>query len=147
MITKSKKIIQTQRKIRIFPHESHEKPPFRQVPPYFFIRLYSSSLNSCIQFSQYIFLFSDKKFLITGVKLKGDSIKYVRYSFPFGFPHLRFSSIHNPYTSHFYIAQELEPYLGSLELNFFISKYNEMSNKSGKKVSIYALNYGLLRSF
>lgn len=39
----------------------------------------------------------------------------------------------NPYTSHFYIAQELEPYLGSLELNFFISKYNEMSNKSGKK--------------
>lgn len=34
-------------------------------------------------------------------------------------------------------------YLGSLELNFFISKYNEMSNKSGKKVSIYALNYGL----
>ena len=49
----------------------------------------------------------------------------------------------NPYTSHFYIAQELEPYLGSLELNFFISKYNEMSNKSGKKVSIYALNYGL----
>ena len=39
--------------------------------------------------------------------------------------------------------QELEPYLGSLELNFFISKYNEMSNKSGKKVSIYALNYGL----
>ena len=49
----------------------------------------------------------------------------------------------NPYTSHFYIAQELESYLGSLELNFFISKYNEMSNKSGKKVSIYALNYGL----
>mgnify|MGYP001780335911 FL=1 len=28
MITKSKKIIQTQRKIRIFPHESHEKQPF-----------------------------------------------------------------------------------------------------------------------
>jgi len=27
MITKSKKIIQTQRKIRIFPHESHEKQP------------------------------------------------------------------------------------------------------------------------
>lgn len=32
MITKSKKIIQTQRKIRIFPHESHEKPPFVNNP-------------------------------------------------------------------------------------------------------------------
>ena len=28
-------------------------------------------------------------------------------------------------------------------MNFFISKYNEMSNKSGKKSFIYALNYGL----
>lgn len=49
----------------------------------------------------------------------------------------------NPYTSHFYITKELEHILASLELNFFVSKYNEMSNKSGKKVSIYALNYGL----
>lgn len=49
----------------------------------------------------------------------------------------------NPYTSHFYISKQVEPILGSLELNFFLNKYNEMSSKNGDKVSIYALNYGL----
>lgn len=49
----------------------------------------------------------------------------------------------NPYCSHFHVSTEYEELLSSLELNFFISKYNEMSNKSGKKVSIYSLNYGL----
>lgn len=49
----------------------------------------------------------------------------------------------NPYCSHFYLAKEYEDMLNTLELNFFVSKYNEMSNKAGKKVSIYALNYGL----
>ncbi|PFA35450.1 hypothetical protein CN390_04285 [Bacillus cereus] len=49
----------------------------------------------------------------------------------------------NPYCSHFHVSTEYEDLLSSLELNFFISKYNEMSNKSGKKVSIYSLNYGL----
>lgn len=49
----------------------------------------------------------------------------------------------NPHCSHFHISQEFEELLSSLELNFFLSKYNEMSNKTGKKVSIYSLNYGL----
>ncbi|MFD1203772.1 hypothetical protein ACFQ38_01320 [Sporosarcina contaminans] len=49
----------------------------------------------------------------------------------------------NPFSSHFHISTEYEDLLSSLELNFFISKYNEMSNKSGKKVSIYSLNFGL----
>ncbi|KMZ43537.1 MULTISPECIES: hypothetical protein [Bacillales] len=49
----------------------------------------------------------------------------------------------NPYCSHFHVSIEYEDLLSSLELNFFISKYNEMSNKSGKKVSIFSLNYGL----
>ncbi|MEE1008802.1 MAG: hypothetical protein UH963_06650 [Agathobacter sp.] len=49
----------------------------------------------------------------------------------------------NPYTSHFYISKQIEHILGSLELNFFVNKYNEMSSKNGEKVSIYALNYGL----
>lgn len=53
------------------------------------------------------------------------------------------SERNNPFTSHFYIAKEAESTLASLELNFFVSKYNEMSNKAGKRVSIYALNYGL----
>lgn len=49
----------------------------------------------------------------------------------------------NPYTSHFYISKQIEHILDSLELNFFVNKYNEMSSKNGEKVSIYALNYGL----
>ncbi len=49
----------------------------------------------------------------------------------------------NPYCSHFYILLEYEKIISSLELNFFISKYNQMTSKNGKKVSIYALNYGL----
>lgn len=49
----------------------------------------------------------------------------------------------NPYCSHFHIAIGYEDIISSLELNFFVNKYNEMSNKSGKKVSIYSLNYGL----
>jgi hypothetical protein len=49
----------------------------------------------------------------------------------------------NPYTSHFYISKKIEHIMGTLELNFFVNKYNEMSSKNGEKVSIYALNYGL----
>ncbi len=49
----------------------------------------------------------------------------------------------NPYCSHFHISKEYEDIISTLELNFFLSKYNEMSNKAGKKVSVYALNYGL----
>lgn len=49
----------------------------------------------------------------------------------------------NPYTSHFYVSKKIEHIMGTLELNFFVNKYNEMSSKNGEKVSIYALNYGL----
>lgn len=48
-----------------------------------------------------------------------------------------------PFSSHFYIYSELEQYLVSLELNHFISKFAEQSNRDGKKISVYCLNYGL----
>lgn len=48
-----------------------------------------------------------------------------------------------PFSSHFYILTDLEQYLESLELNHFISKFAEQSNKDGKKISVYCLNYGL----
>jgi hypothetical protein len=48
-----------------------------------------------------------------------------------------------PFSSHFYIFSELEQYLESLELNHFISKFAEQSNRDGKKISVYCLNYGL----
>jgi hypothetical protein len=49
----------------------------------------------------------------------------------------------NPYTSHFYFSPTYEQFLKTLELNFFISKYNEMSSRDGGKSSVYCLNYGL----
>ena len=49
----------------------------------------------------------------------------------------------NPYTSHFNFSPNLENFVRTLELNFFISKYSEMSDRDGKKVSVYCLNYGL----
>ncbi len=53
----------------------------------------------------------------------------------------------SPYTSHFYFAPELENFLKTLELNFFISKYTEMTNRDKELSSIYCLNYGLARKF
>lgn len=49
----------------------------------------------------------------------------------------------NPYTSHFTFNPIHEQFLKTLELNFFLSKYNEMSGRDGGKQSIYCLNYGL----
>lgn len=49
----------------------------------------------------------------------------------------------NPFTSHFYFPPSFEQFVKTLELNFFISKYNEMSDRDGSKVSIYSINYGL----
>ncbi|MBC5836272.1 MarR family transcriptional regulator [Flavobacterium sp. F372] len=48
-----------------------------------------------------------------------------------------------PYSSHFHFDPRYEDFLKTLELNFFISKYNDLSDKDGTPVSIYSLNYGL----
>ena len=52
---------------------------------------------------------------------------------------------HNPFASHFYFNPLHEQFIRTLELNFFISKYNEMSSKDGGKQSVYCLNYGLCK--
>ncbi|MBV8552023.1 MAG: winged helix-turn-helix transcriptional regulator, partial [Acidobacteriaceae bacterium] len=52
-----------------------------------------------------------------------------------------------PPTSHFHIAAELDSLLSTLELNFFLTKYYEMSDRDGHKVSVYALNYGLCQKY
>jgi len=52
-----------------------------------------------------------------------------------------------PPTSHFHVAVELESLLSSLELNFFLTKYYEMSDRDGRKVAVYALNYGLCQKY
>jgi len=48
-----------------------------------------------------------------------------------------------PPTSHFHVVSELESVLSTLELNFFLTKYFEMKDRDGRKVSVFALNFGL----
>jgi len=52
-----------------------------------------------------------------------------------------------PPTSHFHVALELESLLDTLELNFFLTKYYEMSDRDGRKVGVYALNFGLCQRY
>ncbi|WP_429128741.1 hypothetical protein [Aeromonas veronii] len=54
-----------------------------------------------------------------------------------------FEGLSNPPVSHFTIYPTLEPMLASLELNFLVTKYHEMRDKSGNDVSVFCLNYGL----
>jgi hypothetical protein len=52
-----------------------------------------------------------------------------------------------PYASHFFFEPKLEKYIQTLELNFFITKYDDMISKKVKKASIYCINYGLAKKF
>lgn len=52
-----------------------------------------------------------------------------------------------PPTSHFHVLPGFEGILSTLELNFFLTKYFEMSDRDGRKVSVYALNYGLCQRY
>lgn len=46
-------------------------------------------------------------------------------------------------TSHFHIIPEFETVLSTLELNFFLTRYLELSDRDSRKVAVFALNYGL----
>jgi hypothetical protein len=48
-----------------------------------------------------------------------------------------------PPTSHFHVLTEFDSLLSTLELNFFLTKYFEMKDRDGRKVSVFALNFGL----
>jgi hypothetical protein len=52
-----------------------------------------------------------------------------------------------PPTSHFHVLGGLEALLLTLELNFFLTKYYEMSDRDGRKVSVFALNFGLCQKY
>jgi hypothetical protein len=52
-----------------------------------------------------------------------------------------------PPTSHFYVGPELESLLSTLELNFFVTKYYEMNDRDGHRVSVFALNFGLCQKY
>ncbi|MEQ1868053.1 MAG: hypothetical protein ABL996_25820, partial [Micropepsaceae bacterium] len=50
-------------------------------------------------------------------------------------------------SSHFHVLSELDSLLSTLELNFFVTKYYEMKDRDARKVSVYALNYGLCSKY
>lgn len=52
-----------------------------------------------------------------------------------------------PPTSHFHVPVAYEALFSTLELNFFVTKYYEMTDRSARKVTIYALNYGLCAKY
>jgi DNA-binding MarR family transcriptional regulator/Cdc6-like AAA superfamily ATPase len=52
-----------------------------------------------------------------------------------------------PPTSHFHVPVAFEQLLSSLELNFFLTKYFVMSDRDGREVSVFALNYGLCQRY
>ncbi len=52
-----------------------------------------------------------------------------------------------PPTSHFHVSVAYESIIQTLELNFFLTKYYEMSDRDGKKVAVYAMNYGLCQKY
>lgn len=46
-------------------------------------------------------------------------------------------------TSHFHVPVAYETLFSTLELNFFMTKYFEMTDRSSRKASVFALSYGL----
>lgn len=105
-----------------------------KIEPFFHKTTFSlMSINEKIdilQLRELLFKFTEK---LTEIKRKISSSEYSGESY---IPQL-------PFSSHFHFIPELEKFLNTLELNYFISKYTEMSDKDGKLVSIYCINYGL----
>src|SRR5207302_2639737 len=52
-----------------------------------------------------------------------------------------------PPTSHFHVMEAFESLLSTLELNFFMTRYFHMADRDSRKVTVYALNYGLCQKF
>jgi energy-coupling factor transporter ATP-binding protein EcfA2 len=52
-----------------------------------------------------------------------------------------------PPTSHFYVPVDIEPLFSTLELNFFLTKFYEQTDRNGKKVTIFSLNFGLCSKY
>lgn len=76
--------------------------------------------------------------LLENVAQKAKALRYHKSS-----EKMRGTRISAVPTSHFHIAQEFETMLSTLELNFFLTKYLELSDRNSRKVSVFALNYGL----
>lgn len=112
------------------------------------VKYYEEKIDLFLQASMYGLLSMDEKQNISQLKKMKDIIvsksKEIKSQISGG--KLTGKYIKNmPYSSHFHVLQDMDKYLMSLELNHFISKYEEMSNRDAKKVNVYCLNYGLAK--
>lgn len=105
-----------------------------KIKPFFFTTTYSllalDEKITNLQLEELLKLFVDRlneiKKRITTKVLKGSTY------------------LHNqPFSTHFHFDSRLEKFIRTLELNYFISKYAEQSDKDGNQSSIYCINYGL----
>ena len=112
------------------------------------LKYYDEKIDAFFKASTYCLLSIDEKRNISDLKKMRDAIvmKAKDIKTQITRENLSGKYIKNmPFSSHFHVMQDMDKYLTSLELNHFISKYEEMSNRDGKKVNIYCLNYGLAK--
>lgn len=105
-----------------------------KIAPFFYKTTYAlMSMNEKIDILQLRDLLSKFTDRLTEIKRKISTSEYSGESY---IPS-------NPFSSHFYFMVQFEKFITTLELNYFISKYTEQSDKDWQLVSIYCINYGL----
>ena len=110
-------------------------------------KYYDDNINAFFENSTYCLLTMEEKRSIGQLKKIRDAIvsnsKIIKSQILRGELSGKIYDKSKPYSSHFHVLQEADKYLESLELNHFITKYEEKANRDQKKVNIYCLNYGL----
>lgn len=102
-----------------------------KIEPFFGIQKFRQD-----SFSERSSVFSLKE-LLERIVLKARELRNYRES------SLMKNILGRPPTSHFHVLAEFDSLLSTLELNFFLTKYFEMKDRDGRKVSVFALNFGL----
>lgn len=112
-------------------------------------RYYDEKIDAFFKASTYCLLSIDEKRDIAQLKKIRDAIvnrsKEIKKQIVSGELSGKLYQKGHPYSSHFHVLQESDKYMDSLELNHFITKYEERANRDGKPTNIYCINYGLAK--
>ncbi len=112
-------------------------------------RYYDEKIDAFFKASIYCLLSIDEKRDIGQLKKIRDAIvtkaKEIKKQIVSGDLSGKLYQKSHPYSSHFHILKESDKYIDSLELNHFITKYEERVNRDGKPTNIYSINYGLAK--
>lgn len=112
-------------------------------------KYYDEKIDAYFKSSTYCLLSLDEKRDIVQLKKIRDAIvtrsKEIKSQIMKGELNGKLYLKSSPYSSHFHIIQTSDKYLDSLELNHFITKYEERTNRDGKKTNVYCINYGLCK--